>query len=47
MKAFGIRFAISDHERFARLAALFDRLKKDKTAGMTGDPKTWKALVPR
>lgn len=46
MKAFGIRFSVRDQQRFASLAALFDYLKKDKAADISGDPDIWKALVP-
>lgn len=46
MEAFGIRFAVDDHTRFARLAELFERLKSDKAAGVLGHPEIWKSLVP-
>jgi len=46
MEAFGIRFAVSDQHRFASLATLFDHVRNDKAAGISGAPETWKALVP-
>ena len=46
MEQFGIKFAVTDQPRFADLAALFDRLRRDKAAGVEGTPTVWKALVP-
>ena len=46
MEQFGIKFAVTNQSRFADLAALFDRLRRDKAAGIEGTPRVWKALVP-
>lgn len=46
MEAFGIRFAVTDKANFVSLAALFDRLRADKTAGIAGTPELWKTLFP-
>jgi hypothetical protein len=46
MEAFGICFSVGDHDRFARLATLFEHLKSGKAAGIAGHPEGWKTLVP-
>lgn len=45
MNAFGIRFRVSDQNRFESLRQLFYKLKADKEND-SFDPQEWPALVP-
>jgi hypothetical protein len=46
VQAFGVRFSVSDRQRFAALRALFAEIKRDKEGGLFRDPAEWVPLVP-
>jgi hypothetical protein len=46
MEAFGVRFEVTDRERFASLQALFREIKRDKDAETFRDAQSWVAWVP-
>jgi hypothetical protein len=46
MKAFGVRFAVSDMQRFEALSSLYAAIKQDKDSGEFRDPAEWVNLVP-
>jgi hypothetical protein len=46
MEAFGVRFAVSDQQKFEMLHGLFEEIKKDKDSGAFREVAAWAVLVP-
>lgn len=46
MEAFGVRFAVTDLQRFDALCSLYAEVKRDKDAGHFRDPAEWVRLIP-
>src|SRR5438128_2190366 len=46
MQAFGVRFTVSDRQRFEALRSLFAEVKRDKDCGTFRDPEQWTRLMP-
>jgi hypothetical protein len=46
MEAFGVRFSVSDRQRFEALRRIFASAKKDKDTGAFRDATAWEAFVP-
>jgi len=46
MEAFGVRFTVTDNQRFEALCSLFAEVKRDKDAGRFRDQTEWVRFVP-
>jgi hypothetical protein len=46
MDAFGVRFTVSDPQRFEMLRSLYAEIKRDKDSGEFREPAEWVRLVP-
>jgi hypothetical protein len=46
MKAFGVRFAVNDPQRFELLRSVYGEVKRDNDSGQFRDPEEWVRMVP-